>query len=138
MQIGVTPVEDVNKELHRLAFSLPGVVERPTIVSLPGALGMWLSDEVSVASPDAIVSGREFSHIHPDGSLHAPLPFQRALELEKKGWGERHPWADRRAGWEGFVMLYSASDMEELKTLFQLIIESYNYVTGQSLSLSSC
>ena len=92
VQTGVAPDADVNKELHRLTFSLPGVEERPTIVSLPGALGMWLSDNVAVARPKAIVSGREFAHIHPDGSLHAPLPLDRTLELEEAGWGgERHP-----------------------------------------------
>jgi hypothetical protein len=138
VQLGVDPVAALNKELFRLAFNLPGLEKRPTIVSLPGGIGMWLTDDVPVVHPKAIVSGREFAHIHTDGSLHAPVPFKRALELEKKGWGERHPWADRRDGWEGFVMLYSASTEEELKTLVQLIAESYNYVTGRSVQAPGC
>jgi hypothetical protein len=133
VQIDVEPVPAVNDELLRRAFALPGVEDRPTIVSLPGAKGMWLSDNIALAHPEAIVSGREFAHIHPDGSLHAPLPYERALEVAEKGWGERHPWADEREGWEGFVMLYTPLSMEELDITFQLIVESYNHVTGQTV-----
>jgi len=107
VQLDVEPVTAVNDELYRRAFALPGVEERPTIVSLPGARGMWLSDDIEVVNPQAIVNGREFAHIHPDGSLHAPLPYERALEVAEKGWGERHPWADERDGWEGVVMLFT-------------------------------
>ena len=137
VQIGVEPVTAVNDELYRRAFALPGVEDRPTIVSLPGARGMWLSDDITLAHPEAIVNGREFAHIHPDGSLHAPLPYERALELAEKGWGERHPWADEREGWDGFVMLYTPQSMEELDITFQLIVESYNYVTGQNVQAAT-
>ena len=129
VQIGVKPVKLINMELFRLVFTLPGLEQRPTIVSLAGATGMWLADDVPVVRRKAIVAGREFSHIHSDGSLHTPLPLSRALEVEEKGWGERHPWADRNDGWEGLVMLYSASTRDELNVLLQLITESYNHVT---------
>lgn len=137
VQIGVTPVEAITQELHRLAFELPGVESRPTIVSLAGATGMWLDRGMSVKHPQAIVAGREFSHIHPDGSLHIPLPYKRALEMSEKKWGERHPWASSQDGWEGLVMLYSASTLEELRIVVQLIVESYNHVTGMSVSISN-
>ena len=136
VQIGVEVVPDVNDELYRLAFALPDVEDRPTVVSLPGARGMWLSDHIPLAHPEAIVSGREFAHIHPDGSLHAPLPYERALEVAEKGWGERHPWADEREGWDGLVMLFTPQSMAELEIIFQLIVESYNHVTGQTLQTS--
>lgn len=136
VQISAEPVPDVNDELFRLAYSLPGVENRPTIVSLPGARGMWLGDDIPLAHPEAIVSGREFAHIHPDGSLHAPLPYERALEVAEKGWGERHPWADERDGWDGLVMLFTPQSMTELEIIFQLIVESYNHVTGQTLQAS--
>ena len=97
---------------------------------------MWLSDDIALAHPEAIVSGREFAHIHPDGSLHAPLPYERALEVAEKGWGERHPWADEREGWDGFVMLFTPQSMAELDVIFQLIVESYNHVTGQTVQAS--
>lgn len=137
-QLDVEFKPKIYNDLFRLAFLLPGIEERPTIVSLAGAKGMWLDNKVAVLHPKAIVSGREFAHIHKDGSLHAPLPYKRALELEQKGWGERHPWADRNDGWEGLVMLYSATDTDQLKTLIQLVTESYNFVTGQSVSVPGC
>jgi phospholipase/carboxylesterase len=136
VQIGVEPVTAVNDELFRRAYLLPGVENRPTIVSLPGARGMWLGDDIALAHPEAIVSGREFAHIHPDGSLHAPLPYERALEVAEKGWGERHPWADEREGWDGLVMLFTPQSMAELDIVFQLIVESYNHVTGQTVQAS--
>jgi len=138
VQLGVKPNPEINAQLNKLAFALPEIEKRPTIVSLPGAIGMWLEKDVPIKHPKAIVRGREFAHIHTDGSLHVPLPFERALELEKKGWGERHPWADRKEGWEGLVMLYSASSDAELYTLIQLITESYNHVTGRSISVPDC
>lgn len=136
VQIDVELVKEVNDELLRRAYALPGVEDRPTIVSLPGAKGMWISDDIALAVPEAIVAGREFAHIHPDGSLHAPLPFDRALEVAEKGWGERHPWADERAGWDGLVMLFTPQSMDELEITWQLIVESYNFVTGQTIEAS--
>lgn len=136
VQIDVEVVPAVNEELFRRAFALPDVENRETIVSLPGARGMWLDESISLAHPETIVSGREFAHIHPDGSLHAPLPFERALEAVEKGWAERHPWADQREGWDGFVMLFTPQSMDELDVIFQLILESYNFVTGRSLAIS--
>ena len=133
VQIGVVSDTAVNDELFRRAFALPGVEDRPTIVSLPGARGMWLDKDIALAHPEAIVNGREFAHIHPDGSLHAPLPYERALEVAEKGWGERHPWADDREGWDGFVMLFTPQSMDELDVTFQLIVESYNHVTGRKV-----
>ncbi len=136
-QLGVDPVAEVNDQLFRRAYALPGVQDRATIVSLPGARGMWLDESIPVIHPEAIVAGREFAHIHEDGSLHAPLPLDRALEVEETGWGERHPWADQRDGWEGLVMLYTPQSMVELDITFQLIVESYNYVTGQNVQAAA-
>jgi len=87
----------------------------------------------SLARPEVIVGGREFAHIHPDGSLHASLPPQRAHEAVDKGWAVWHLWARERDGWEGFVLLYTPQTMEELGVTFQLIVDGYNYVTGKNL-----
>ena len=131
IQIDVDPVPEVRDELFRRTFALPDVENRPSIASLPGARGVWISDDVPLAHPEVIVAGREFTHIHPDGSLHAPLPIERATEAVDRGWAERHPWADQREGWEGLVMLYTPRSLEELDVVFQLIVESYNFVTGR-------
>ena len=135
-QIDVTPVPEVNSELVRRTFGLPDVEMRPTIVSLPGTMGVWITDGVSLAHREAVVAGREFTHIHPDGSLHAPLPFERAIEAVDAGWAERHPWADQREGWEGLVLLYTPLSLQELDVVLQLIVESYNFVTGRDVKPS--
>lgn len=133
VQVGVEPVPEVDAELLRRVSSLPKVDIRPTVVSLPGAKGLWLLEDSPLVRPEVIVRGREFAHIHPDGSLHASLPPQRAQEAVKTGWAIWHPWAKERKGWEGFVMLYTPLSMEELEVTFQLIVDSYNFVTGQEI-----
>ena len=36
-------------------------------------------------------------------------------------------------GMEGMVMLYTPRTMEELDVIFQLVVDSYNFVTGRSV-----
>ena len=133
VQIGVNAVADVDAELLRRVSALPQVDIRPSIISLPGAKGLWLREELPLSRPEVIVGGREFAHIHPDGSLHAALPPQRAQEAIDAGWAILHPWSKMRKGWEGFVMLYTPQSMEELDVTFQLIVDGYNYVTGKNV-----
>lgn len=128
-QIGIQPVAAINAELFRRSFSLPMVNNRPTVISVPGARALWLDEDMPLAHPEVIVSGREFAHIHPDGSLHLSLPPERAREAVEKGWAEPHPIASY-LGIEGMVMVYTPLDEEELDMVFQIIVESYNFVTG--------
>jgi hypothetical protein len=132
-QIGIQPVPEVNMELFRRAYSLPNVTNQPTVISVPGARAIWLDDDLPLAHPESIVGGREFAHIHPDGSLHVSLSTERAQEAIEKGWAEPHPMA-AYMGNKGLVMLYTPLDMQELDVIFQLILDSYNYVTGRTVS----
>ena len=102
-------------------------------MSLPGAVGFQLTSDVSIAQPQAIVGGREFAHLHPDGSLHASLHPDTARAAIDAGWAVAHPWADQRVGWEGFVMIYTPTTEVELEVVLQLVRGSYSYITGQSL-----
>ena len=92
-QIGIQPVPEVNAELFRLAYSLPNVTNRPTVISVPGARAIWLDEDLPLSHPESIARGREFAHIHPDGSLHVSLSPERAQEAIEKGWAEPHPMA---------------------------------------------
>ena len=74
VQIGVEAVPELSAELLRRVSTIPGIEIRDTIISLPGAKGFWVNETIKLSRPDAIVAGREFAHIHPDGSLHASLP----------------------------------------------------------------
>ncbi|MEK6572939.1 MAG: luciferase family protein [Chloroflexota bacterium] len=132
-QIGVQPVLEVNAELFRRCFSLPDVRNEPTVISVPGARALWLREGLPLAHPEVIAAGREFAHIHPDGSLHASLPPARAREAIEAGWAEPHPMAEYM-GNLGMVMLYTPRTMEELDVIFQLIVDSYTFVTGRTVN----
>ncbi len=132
-QIGVEPIPEVNAELFRRAFALPDVRNEPTRISIPGARALWLREDLPLAHPEVIAVGREFAHIHPDGSLHVSLPPERAREAITAGWAELHPLATF-IGNEGLVMLYTPRTLEELDVIFQLIVDSYNFVTGRSVN----
>ncbi|MGI9502633.1 MAG: luciferase family protein [Geminicoccaceae bacterium] len=125
---------ELTAELLRRVEDLPDVDVRDTVVSLPGAKGFWLADELPLKRPDVIVGGREFAHIHPDGSLHASLNPDTATVAIDTGWAVAHPWADQRPGWDGFVMIYTPQSADELEIVFELVLDSYNFVTGRTVS----
>ena len=85
VQIGVEPDAEISKELLRLVSNIPDVEIRETVISSPGAKGFWLDEDVALARPDVIVGGREFAHIHPDGSLHASLSPELAVQAAEAG-----------------------------------------------------
>ncbi len=134
VQIGIEPNPAISAELLKRVSEIPGVMIRPTVISLPGALGFWISDDVALARPEVIVGGREFAHLHPDGSLHASLSPALAVQASKAGWAMAHPWADKRPGWQGFVMIYTPANSEELEVVYDLIVQSFAYVTGRDAS----
>lgn len=136
IQIGAEPVPQLSERLLQRVATIPGVKLRNTVISLPGAKGFWLSESLDLARPRAIVGGREFAHLHPDGSLHASLPPARAREAVKAGWAAMHPWANSRPGWEGFVLLFTPRTAEETDVVFQLVLDGYNYVTGRTLEVT--
>ena len=129
VQIGVEAIPEISAELLRRVSNIRGVEIRDTVISLPGAKGFWINETITLSRPDAIVGGREFAHIHPDGSPHASLPLVLAKEAVKSGWAAHHPWADQRPGWEGFVMLYTPGTMDEMEVVYRLVVASYNFVT---------
>ncbi len=131
VQIGVDADPELSEELLRRVATFPGVMLGETRVSLPGAIGFQLRNDVTLAHPKAIVGGREFAHVHPDGSLHASLSPETARAAVEAGWATPHPWSDQRAGWEGFVMIYTPVSAAELEVVFQLVQSSYAYVTGR-------
>src|SRR6056297_1700483 len=133
VQIGVLPVHELSEEMLRQVAEFPGVVLGATHVSLPGAVGFQLTRDAPIAQPQAIVGGREFAHLHPDGSLHAALHPETALAAIDAGWAVAHPWADQRPGWEGFVMIYTPLDEAELDVVLRLVRSSYTFGSGQSL-----
>lgn len=129
----VRPVPQLSTELLRRVSAFPGVELRGTIVGRSGSTGFWLHDQMPLARPDVIVRGREFAHLHPDGSLHAALAPEVAAVAVEAGWATPHPWAKQIKGWEGFVMLYTPGSQDELEVVYQLVVESYRFVTGRDI-----
>jgi hypothetical protein len=131
-QLEQNPERQVVEELARRVFALPGVEERPSAISVPGARALWLSEDVQAGPPEAFMIGREFAHIHPmpDGSLHAALPPEAAREAVEKGWAEQHPMA--RMGYipPNVVMIYAPRDAEEIEVVAGLVVEAYRYASG--------
>jgi len=129
----VDPVPNIDSELRRRIYLLPGVEERETIVSFTGTTALWLSDDFDFADPETTLRDREFAHIHVDGSLHAVLPVDLAIEATTAKWAELHPWVGREDFWNGMVMLYTPQNPDELEVTWRLVVDSYNFVTGQQI-----
>lgn len=133
VQIDVQAIPELSEEMLRQVAEFPGVVLGAIRVSLPGAVGFQLASDVSIVQPQAIVGGREFAHLHPDGSLHASLHPDIARAAIDASWAVAHPWADQRAGWEGFVMISTPVTEAELNVVLQLLRGSYTFITGELL-----
>lgn len=132
MQIDVVTNPKFSSDLIRHIDALEGVFVQPTGNSLAGAQGFRLSDHVTPARPQSLLGGREFAHLHADGSLHAFLDPKLAKQAVGAKWGTYHPWAGRSPGWDGFIMIYTPTSEAELKTIIRLVESSYEFVTGFS------
>lgn len=85
----------VREEFTARVFALPGVVESPSAMSMPGARGLVLAPGWRPGLPEAFLVGRELGHLHPppDHSLHLALPTAEAERAIELGWAEWHPHA---------------------------------------------
>ncbi|CZF81964.1 hypothetical protein GCE9029_02936 [Grimontia celer] len=137
VQLNVETDAELIAALRKKVAKIPDVSLQSSMLSLPGAEGFWIRDGVPLANPQAIVGGREFAHLHPDGSLHASLPPELAKEAVKNNWATFHPWSSQRLGWEGFVMIYTPSTQAEVDVVYALVVSSFNYVTGKEINAQS-
>lgn len=133
MQIGIRPVDRLSEEMLRRVGAVQGIDLASTRIGFPGSVGFMLSEDIPAAQPLALVTGREFAHLHPDGSLHASLSPKMAQHATETGWGTPHPWAVQREGWEGFVMIYTPQNENQLDVVVDLIMASFAYVSGQEM-----
>lgn len=117
------------EELARRVFALPGVVEEPSRISVPGARALVLTAAETLGPPEAFLIDREFAHLHPapDHSLHAMLPTDTVTEAVTAGWAELHPAALRGLIPANAVMLYAPRDEDELDVVERLVRTSYAF-----------
>lgn len=126
---------DQRELLAAAVFDLPGVVERPSGISVPGARALWL-EEAADGPPEAFMVGTEFAHFHPapDQSLHMMLPPALAEEAIQAGWAEQHPVARRGLISPNAVMVYAPRDDSEREVVEQLVRAAYFFARGEKKS----
>jgi hypothetical protein len=132
-QLDQQPAGSEQRELLAAAvFALPGVVERPSAISVPGARALWLAEEAG-GPPEAFMIGNEFAHLHPapDQSLHMMLPPALATEAIEAGWAEQHPVARRGLIPPNAVMVFAPRDDAERAVVEQLVRASHSLARGE-------
>jgi len=131
-QLSQNTPADVYAKLKDQAYDFEFVERRPSIISVPGAEGLWLLEEGGRSCSEAFLRGNEFAHVHPpyDGSLHMMLPDDDVPELLDRGWGESHPLVPVGRVPPGLVMVYGPRDPGELDVILGLIDTSYRYARG--------
>jgi hypothetical protein len=117
------------EELAERVFALPGVLQEPSRISVPGARALILAPGEPTGPPEAFLIEREFAHLHPapDHSLHAMLPLETAAEAEDAAWAEPHPVALRGLIPRTAVMLYAPRDEAELDVIESLVRASHAF-----------
>jgi hypothetical protein len=136
LQLSDNSPPDYVDELMEWAVSrFPDVREEPTRISVSTTRALWLDESVSVAHDDAFMppaGGREFAHVHADGSMHLCVSDEAVRELVEKSWGEPHPMKDQGVN---EVLCYAPRTREEIEIVKLALIESYRYATGRELPL---
>ena len=117
--------------LAERAFGLEGVVERPSIVSVPGARALALAEDRPSGPPAAFIRGREFAHFHPgpDWSLHLALTDATADLAIERGWAELHLVARTQAFPGSVVMVYAPRDIAEAEVVWTLLQASHAFAS---------
>lgn len=111
----------------------PDVREERTRISVSTTRALWLDESVAAAHNDAFMppeGGREFAHVHADGSMHLCVSDEAVVEMVSKSWGEPHPLKDKGVN---EVLCYAPRTPEELEIVKRALMESYRYATGSEL-----
>jgi hypothetical protein len=130
----------LRRRLAERLFSLDGVVEQPSGISVPGARAVVVIEERGPLGPSAaFFVGREFAHLHPapDFSLHLHLPEVAAEHAIAAGWAELHPLVEKGAIPPTRVMIFAPRDGEELEIVWQMVQASYAFALPGSVPQDS-
>ncbi|MCP4522356.1 MAG: hypothetical protein GY827_11805 [Cytophagales bacterium] len=134
MQLNQQP-EDISyiKSLEEWAFKLSNINKKPSLVSVPGAVAMFMDKEHTCKSCNAFMADTEFAHFHPhpDYSLHLGLPEKDAQIIIDKGWGEWHPLIKRGFLPPNMIMMYAPRNQEEFEVSKFILGHSYKFASGK-------
>jgi len=141
-QIGQTPPQlqfsdksprAIYQKFHDWMFNtFPKVRKEPTRISVPSSTAMWLDENEAVGHIDAFMppsGGREFTHIHLDGSFHTVVGADVENEIITKKWGVRHMYYDQGVK---EVLVYAPRNEEDIEIAKTIVIKSYEYATGRT------
>jgi hypothetical protein len=122
----------VQDALWARMVSLDHVLAGSSDIGPMSARGLSLEAESAGGPVDAFLTGREFTHLHGDGSgsLHLTLPPQVAAKAIPAGWAIRHPFAGESFLPETAVMVFGPRDESELKLVLGLVQHSYLFARG--------
>lgn len=115
-----------------MLFSLEGVREEPSAISVPGARAAVLDSAVARGPAEAFMVRREFAHLHPspDGSLHAMLPLDWVEATVAAGWTEPHPVVAMGLAPTTAVLIYAPRDEHELDVVQRLLAAAHDHARG--------
>ncbi len=123
--------KDIYGKYHDWMFNtFPKVRKEPTRISVPTTVAMWLDEKENVGHIDAFMippGGREFTHLHEDGSIHTIVDSDTEDEILSKNWGVRHMFYDRGIK---EILVYAPRNDEDLEIVKTVVIKSYEYATG--------
>ena len=129
-----SPPEFVVELMEWAVKNLPDVREERTRISVSSTRALWLDESVPVAHDDSFMpppGGREFAHVHADGSMHLCMSDAAIHELVEKSWGEPHPMKDQGVN---EVLCYAPRIREELEIVKVALVKSYYYATGRTFN----
>lgn len=115
---------------------LSDVTEQDTRISVSTTRAFWLSEKVDVQHGDAFMppaGGREFAHLHKDGSLHLCVADSSFTEIVEKSWGEPHPLRDKGVN---EILFFAPRDSVELELAKYAVAEAWSYATGRDNPLA--
>jgi hypothetical protein len=117
--------------LLELVQDWPGLTVTAPRQSITGCKALALSETLARGQGEAFILGREFAHVREEGSVHAALAPEWAVDVMKKGWGQLHPLALYGLIAPQSVVFYAPRDDEELDVVERILIASYSYSCGR-------
>lgn len=133
MQTNQLSSPEIAEKLAETLFSIEGIIENPSRISIPGARGLFVKNLNQLKNPLVKNAQGELGHIHPDpelGSLHLQVDEKLAYALIEKGWGEFHPLVAQGALPPNLIMVYAPRNEEEVETIAKIVKSSYDFVRG--------
>lgn len=105
---------------------MPGTVQGPSGVSVPGASALFLPQCPECNDRYGFIQGREFAHLHPadDGSFHMALAPDDLQSVLARGWGELHPWAPLGRVLPNVAMVFAPRDEREAQIVLDIAAAS--------------